>query len=456
MQHSLFYILVFCYPFLSALGVDWGTRRDPISGEWPMHTIYLGDKLCNGLDGRDINGDGLTDYVTNYEDNGNIVIMFHPGLDKAKEPWPSILIGNFPTAESCCFGDVDGDGNADVIVAHGDQRVSDVSGLAVIWNPGIERVDKVEAWESSQGIAGSVEIGNYLYVRVADIDLDDAMDIIAGGRAEGKTAAPVTEETPIVGMIWCKAPEDPAERRDVSKWVTYEIDSDIISGHGFDYGDMDNDGDIDIVLANHDWGLDKHPSDQRKAVQWYENPGKSYENEWERHVLVDNEDDFYTKPFAAVGDLNGDQLNDFVTLVNDRILYFENKAEAPGVFDRLDIAKPDYADWRARPLKIEDVNLDGQADIVVGSIHHDGLLPSEVAAVYWMEFSGETPADADWITHVVKWGDGWHGGRRHKFTGEKWDIITFADVDMDGDLDIVANCEEYNPINVVWFENPQR
>jgi hypothetical protein len=36
--------------------------------------------------------------------------------------------------------------------------------------------------------------------------------------------------------------------------------------------------------------------------------------------------------------------------------------------------------------------------------------------------------------------------------------VQTIDLDVDGDLDIVANCEEYNRlrsiISVVWFENP--
>ena len=52
---------------------------------WKMHKIYLADKLCNGLDEHDLDNDGYLDYVTNFEDNGNIVVMFHPGKDNLQE-----------------------------------------------------------------------------------------------------------------------------------------------------------------------------------------------------------------------------------------------------------------------------------------------------------------------------------------------------------------------------------
>ncbi len=59
--------------------------------------------------------------------------------------------------------------------------------------------------------------------------------------------------------------------------------------------------------------------------------------------------------------------------------------------------------------------------------------------------------------HVIKWGDNFVG--IGMYNGEKWDQCLFEDIDRDGDLDIIANCEEFHTlgfvfISVVWFENP--
>ncbi|TFG31722.1 hypothetical protein EU528_05540 [Candidatus Thorarchaeota archaeon] len=88
--------------------------------------------------------------------------------------------------------------------------------------------------------------------------------------------------------------------------------------------------------------------------------------------------------------------------------------------------------------------------------HWDGSLPVNKAAVFWMEYSGDYE-NGTWTTHVIKWGDGFQG--LGELNGEKWDQFIFEDVDRDGDLDIVANCEEFSFIGfvyiaVVWFENP--
>ena len=345
---------------------------------------------------------------------------------------------------------MDGDGFTDAICVHGHQSETDKSGIAIMWNPGTGKARNKDAWKSSEDLNGTIEIGNYLYVRTFDVNNDGILDIIAGGRAEGKVRAEVTDETPIVGLIWCEAPKDPEDRRDASKWKTHDIDGDIISGHGFDFGDLDEDGDQDIVLANNDWGLEKLV-DNKNAVQWYENPGRDLAaNEWERHILyVDTA--FYTKPFVATGDLNGDNALDFVTQTSNHVVYFQNNPSNQGEFERIMIPKDQKAQWRTRPIKLYDLNKDGKMDIIIGLIHHDGNLPSDVPALIWMEYSSKSVADNNWKTNIIKWGfDG-----KGVFTGEKWDILTFSDVDKDGDTDIVANCEEYNKINVVWFENPQ-
>ena len=74
-----------------------------------------------------------------------------------------------------------------------------------------------------------------------------------------------------------------------------------------------------------------------------------------------------------------------------------------------------------------------------------------------MEYTGETPKADNWITHVIKWSDGFFSGKENQ--GEKWDHCRFVDLDRDGDLDIIGNCEEYYDkdrntlLGVVWFEN---
>ncbi len=143
---------------------------------------------------------------------------------------------------------------------------------------------------------------------------------------------------------------------------------------------------------------------------------------------------------------------DIVTQTNDRILFFRNQGGNPVKFERVDIPKPDYADWRSRPIEVADLNDDGKKEIVVGLIHHDGLFPKDKAAILIFDYSDDPKDPKDWNPHVIKWSDGFRG--KKAMDGEKWDNFFFDDVDRDGDLDIVANCEEYKLMGVEWFENP--
>lgn len=421
---------------------------------WTRHQIYKKTRLCNGLDPADFNRDGFMDYVTNFEDTGRIVAVIHPGPDRVKAPWPAIVVGDFDRAESSCAGDLDGDGWPDVAVAHGHEDADEKAGITIIWNPGQNhRIASGDAWTNSDFIPGSVELGNYLFIRSADINGDGARDLVAGGR-QARNATPAHDDPdpsiPSVGVIWLEAPLDSAARREMTQWAVHDIDSDIVSGHGFHLGDLDGDGDLDIALANADWGTP--PGEER--VQWYENPGHGSEQQrkaWRKHLLYQSRD-FYTKPGVWIADVDRDGHADILSQVNDRILFFRNQGCDPVQFRRFDIPKPPYAEWRARPIAVADLNDDGQPDIVSGLIHHDGLFPQNKAAILVMERATEADAWEQWRSCVIKWSDGFRG--KGRFDGEKWDNFFFDDVDRDGDLDIVANCEEYINLGVEWFENP--
>jgi len=112
---------------------------------------------------------------------------------------------------------------------------------------------------------------------------------------------------------------------------------------------------------------------------------------------------------------------------------------------------------------VGDLDGDGKMELVGMLIRTQaqGKLPADKAAVYMMTYEGKRPAADNWTTHVIKWGDGDGAkGLNTSKTGEKWDHCRFADVDGDGDLDIIGNCEEYYSekfetiIGVAWLENP--
>ena len=413
--------------------------------EWRMHPVdNPGDWLPNGLDSADVNGDGWEDYLTNYEFTGRIRVALHPPGPPTEVPWPAIDAGWVPNAESAAFGDLDSDGWVDILVAHGVEHTSTAAGIRVLWGgPG-------PSWHDGGDIPSSLGLGHWLTVRVADLDGDGDSDVVAGGRASraaGGSRHNLNSPTLTwAGIRWWENPG--TEARDLSRWTRHDIDPTTRSGHGFELGDVDGDSDLDIVNGNADWDT----PDEEENVVWYENPGRQPEvgKPWTVHKVYRGPE-FVGKEQAIVADIDGDGHKDILIPTETAIYWFRQRRGAGEVaFDLVPIPKHPALRWPGRALKAADLNGDGRLDLIGALMHRNGRLPADRAAVFWLEQTGD-----GWLPHVIKWGDDFLGLGR--FNGEKWDQLLVRDVDGDGDLDLVANCEEYNRLRaiiaVVWFEN---
>ena len=416
---------------------------------WKMHHLDRQFWNHNSLSPGDVNGDGFDDYVVIHEPTGNVTILFHPGVNNKQyslyHAWEKILISKGGEVEYGYFGDLDGDGNLDVAYVKGEQ-----SNVHIIWGPDKSLVKDPSKWVNAGPIPSSINQGQYLYIETYDINQDGALDIVTGGRrhSSGK----------LNGLIWYEAPKNIKERRDLNKWVMHSIDPDLLSGHGFVFEDLNKDGNADIVVANPDWDT----PDNEDKVLWYENPGphsEAIKDKWRKHVVYKTPD-LFPKAQVGIGDLNQDGKTDLV-VQSDNYVYYLEQQENPDKWKVNKIRKPEITRWVTRPLKVVDLDGNGRLEIVGMTIHNYGYTPFGKASVFWMEYLGEKPGINNWQTHVIKWSDGIFSGSNG--IGEKWDHMRFVDLDRDGDLDIIANCEEYYEIvererktllGVVWFENP--
>lgn len=458
-----------------------GRRQVVNQAPWPMHAIDSRFRGGNGIGAADVDGDGFTDYVTNYEFDQRYEIAFHPdrGADP-RRPWPTAtafvpvpLTGadDGVNPESADFGDVDGDGALDVVAGQGWGEVppweGSQAGVRVVWGPPSAEARDSAAWRDGGRIPATIDQGHFHWVRTKDIDGDGLTDIVAGGRVYGTSTLgpPNPGEGARAGVSWIKAPADPSLRRDLSLWQVHKIDPDQLSGHGFVFVDLDADGDDDIALANADFNT----PEEEERILWYENPGTGSEAQrepWPIHE-IERRSDFDGKPQIGAGDLDADGDVDLVTAVRDEILFYRSSGGSPPVFERVSIPKDPRARYFTRPIRIVDVNEDGKLDLFGMLVHEDRTIPSELAAAFWMEWEGAEPGSDNWVMHVVKWGSG--QTMLLPGLGEKWDQVEFADIDRDGDLDVVANCEEWwedggrfvpfwqspglSTVAVVWFEN---
>ena len=174
------------------------------------------------------------------------------------------------------------------------------------------------------------------------------------------------------------------------------------------------DGDLDLAISSKDWDT---PAGEAN-LYWYENPGSGNPHQkmpWPRREIHDG-DVFYTKTQVDIGDLDNDGRNDLVIQSDEHVYLFMNREGSPVSWERVMVPKPMETRFRTRPIRLADINGDGKLDIVGALIHNEGYLPANMAAVFWMEYTGEKPTADNWTTHVIKWGDGYDG--KHVFVGE--------------------------------------
>ena len=86
-----------------------------VNGEWERHTIDQSSRGADGVRLQDVNGDGLMDIATGWEEGGQVKVYLHPGHQKVRQPWPSVIVGEVPSPEDAVFMDVDGNGMVDVV-----------------------------------------------------------------------------------------------------------------------------------------------------------------------------------------------------------------------------------------------------------------------------------------------------------------------------------------------------
>lgn len=442
---------------------------------WPVHEIDGRYRGANGLGAGDVNADGYTDYVTNYEFDQRYVISLHPGPGAdPRAPWPTVdvwtprplAIDTGVNPESSALGDFDGDGNTDVVGVQGWSEWfirwwegGGFPGIRFFWGPSPSDVTEPASWTDSGRIPTSIDRGHFHWVTSHDVNEDGLLDVTAGGRVHGGNYERG-------GIVWLEAPTNPAERRDLDLWKIHQIAPDQYSGHGFVWTDVDEDGDADIADANADFDT---PQTEEKVL-WYENPGPGPAQglPWTQHVIW-TDSSFWAKPSMTAADLDQDGHTDLLTQTRTAIHWFRKTSVNPVAWDHVEIHKDPSTTWRSRPVRVADMDGDGHLDIVGMLIHEYGDLPGRKASVFWMSYSGPTPGADNWTTHTIKWGPG-RVMLVNEF-GEKWDQVDITDVDSDGDLDIVANNEEWwedddsefvpffhpqvdpSSVSVVWFEN---
>jgi hypothetical protein len=323
------------------------------------------------------------------------------------EPAVETVIDQYWGVRGVAAVDINGDGRTDIVSA---DPLTDI----------FEDLGATYWWEQTEGgtwirhtIDDVLEGGQY--VDGADVDGDGDMDVIlAAYFGSGLHHDPPPPDLPEDGhYVWF---ENLAG--DGSSWETHIVAHRYNGARWIEAGDVDGDGDIDLVgaseLTDGFWEADGD-------IVFLENLDGAGDS-WEIHELATD----YASAFnARLGDLDGDGDLDIVGTDYDRILWYENIAG-------------DGSEWLERFVEtlllgaayaaVGDVDDDGDLDIVGGA--------SSTSTVACFE---NTAGDGSvWLPHGIV---GATHGRN----------VRLADMNGDGHLDVLLDYG-FGPENLYWIE----
>ncbi|MGW8314993.1 MAG: FG-GAP repeat domain-containing protein [Bacteroidales bacterium] len=325
-----------------------------------------------GLDMGDLNHDGMKDIVT-----GRWVYL-NPGNDMSG-PWQKVDLG--ANVDGILIMDVDGDENADLIA----QALPDI-----YW---------MESANSEGTAWSTVRIGEVPATSHVNSQGFEKVQIIPGGKEEFVIAGE--------GNIYCfEIPEDPAGE----KWNVTLIAANT-SDEGIGTGDIDGDGDMDIVAGRRPAG-----GDEPLIVVWFENPGNGGGN-WKAFEIGRTN---HPADRLEVADLNGDGRTDIIVTEerypglepDGNLFWYEQPALREDHWDRHGIV----TQYSMNNLDIVDMDGDGDMDLITSE--HKGV---DLELQLWVN-----DGHGNFTEELLDQGKESHLGTQ------------VADMDHDGDMDIVS------------------
>ena len=400
----------------------------------------------DGLAVADVNNDGRKDFIATFFD-GAPVQLYLTGDDETYNKLPAIQVSpDNISGRSLALADFNNDGDIDVLIGAF----------------GINRLYHNDA--TSQPFSGSLTSQNAgpgtttssLAVTLADMDNDGDLDMLTGNYNSSSTPNKLYlnngSSTPFTPL------------------VEQNIKSTVEQTYAIAAGDMDSDGDMDVVIGN------------RNGYS------KLYKNDMSGDLFsafaaqnVGSETTLWTWDIK-IADINGDGHLDVVkgNYGAENYIYFNNKTSSP--FSGVTASTIYSGDAHStRSIETVDIDNDGDIDIIVGNASSNYTYLNNgtgTSFVKW-EFGSAAPGTDTETTYGIAIGDvngdGWpdaivgnpnavnklylNDHVSNPFTAIGIDLpgdirdtrnVLLEDIDNDGDLDLI---EVVNGVNMYYLNN---
>lgn len=354
----------------------------PLLAQWTERIVSDSSITPQKIVVADIDGDGMIDIVSMNQGSDTIDWYKNTGGDFTSFQ----LVGPLDEGRGIATGDIDGDGDIDVIGSRPNTGNSDAN-LYIYKN-----LDGLGIFDSPEAIPTPNTSGGRSVI-IVDIDGDGFNDLLVGSR-EDQTLA------------WYKNLDGNGSFDAGNIIIT-----DYVNGLGFDVGDIDGDGDLDIVAGTLNYNV----------MSWFEN----LDGQGTFGPPIEIGSPGYAILSVFLVDIDGDGDLDIVgSAFEDGGLFWWENMDGQGNFSLEKTIEPSLFTSFIHPV---DLDNDGDIDLLALA-----------------------PGFLRWYENLDGLGN-FGNAKTIKDNLEFAITLTAADLDNDGDMDPIAASQTDNTI--YWFEN---